>query len=81
MTLNEFIRSLTKQERQKLAEQAGCSFNYLNNLTNDNKLASLELTSKIFRSSFNKNLPKEERFLEPDYLAYRTKIRAHRKAL
>jgi len=78
MTLNEFIRSLSGDERKTIARQAECSVNYLNNLASSDSLASLNLTARIFRCSFNKKLPAGERFGEPEYLAYRKQIRAER---
>lgn len=72
MTLSEYLRMLSKTERDALAVEIEHSERYLTTLAFDSKrLASLEIAKKVYASKSNKKLMKEHRFSKTDLSSHR----------
>ena len=67
MTLKEYLKQFTIQERERLADEIHVSVGYLNKLVVDGHApASAKLAKLIFFSEFNETLPSKMRFTAKD---------------
>ncbi len=67
MTLKEYLKQFTIQERERLADEIHVSVGYLNKLVVDGHApASSKLAKLIFFSKYNEDLPAKMRFTAKD---------------
>ncbi len=67
MKIIELIRSLSLKERNLLAEEIGRSLAHLNGLDGIKRKPTILTVYKIYKSEFNRGLPKSRKFTKVDF--------------
>ena len=67
MDVYTFIRSLTMEEREKLADEIGCAATTLSSRAYDEDRLSVRMAELILNSKFNKKLPDYQQYKEADF--------------
>lgn len=70
MKVVELIRSLTLKDREILANEIGKSTAHLNGLDGVSRKPTILTVYKIYKSEFNKTLPKSKRLNKVDFLKF-----------
>lgn len=71
MNINQFLKTLSKEEREQLAEEIDASAAYIRKLASTSTNCSIRMLNSIYNSRFNKSLHEDLQFSEADYLQSR----------
>jgi len=70
MKVIELIRSLSLKDREALGEEIHCSVGHLNGLDGVKRKPTILTVYRIYKSDFNKQLPKAKRLTKVDFLKF-----------
>ena len=70
MKVIDLIRSLSLKERSLLADEIGRSLAHLNGLDGVKRKPTILTVYKIYKSEFNRSLPKSKKFNKIDFLKF-----------
>lgn len=79
MTLNQYLKQLMPEEREKLAREIERSPLYLRKLAATNLNSSIRIAKSVLESKFNRTLPSDLQYTEDDYLEHRKRINGIKK--